>query len=46
MAAYVVAIEATYPGRAVEAAVLYTATPQLFILPTEMIAAAKAALGA
>jgi len=44
MAAYVAALEAIYPGRQVSAAVLYTAVPQLFVLPPEMIAAHKAAL--
>ncbi|NVD44227.1 double-strand break repair helicase AddA [Qipengyuania atrilutea] len=42
MAAYVAALEAIYPGREVAAAVLYTQTPQLFPLPAEMLAAAKA----
>jgi len=45
MAAYVAALEAIYPGRAVSAAVLYSHTPQLIELPAETIAAHKAALG-
>ncbi|QZD92993.1 double-strand break repair helicase AddA [Qipengyuania xiapuensis] len=43
MAAYVAALEAIYPGRAVEAAVLYTQTPQLIALPQDKLAAYKAA---
>ncbi len=43
MAAYVAALEAIYPGRSVEAAVLYTQTPQLFALPRPGLAAYKAA---
>ncbi|QZD89356.1 double-strand break repair helicase AddA [Qipengyuania aurantiaca] len=43
MAAYVAALQAIYPGRAVEAAVLYTQTPQLIALPGERLAAYKAA---
>ncbi len=41
MAAYVAALEATYPGRAVRAALLYTQTPLLIELPHEVIAAHK-----
>ena len=43
MAAYVAALEAIYPGRAVEAAVLYTQTPQLIALPPARLDAYKAA---
>ena len=43
MAAYVAALQAIYPGRTVEAAVLYTQTPQLIALPGERLAAYKAA---
>ena len=43
MAAYVAALQAIYPGRVVEAAVLYTQTPQLIALPGERLAAYKAA---
>ena len=42
MAAYVAALEAIYPGRAVHAAVLYTQTPQLIALPPELMARYKA----
>lgn len=43
MAAYVAALEAIYPGRTVEAAVLYTQTPQLIALPADKLAVYKAA---
>ena len=43
MAAYVAALQAIYPGRQVEAAVLYTQTPQLIALPADKLAAYKAA---
>ena len=45
MAAYVAALEAIYPGRAIRAAVLYTQTPQLFELTPEQLAAQKKHLG-
>lgn len=41
MAAYVAALEVTFPGRRVEAALLYTAAPRLIALPDEVIAAHK-----
>ena len=44
MAAYVAALEAIYPGRRVEAAVLYTQTPQLVPIPADVLAEGKAAL--
>ena len=44
MAAYVAALEAAYPGRVVEAAVLYTAAPRLIALPAEALARHKRAL--
>ncbi len=44
MAAYVAALEATYPGRTVEAALLYTAAPRLIALPNAVLAAHKHAL--
>ncbi|MXO68424.1 double-strand break repair helicase AddA [Altererythrobacter marinus] len=44
MAAYVAALGRIYPGRAIEAAVLYTQTPQLIAIPADMLAAQKAAL--
>jgi ATP-dependent helicase/nuclease subunit A len=44
MAAYAAALEATYPGRAVEAALLYTAVPRLIVIPEELLAVHKQAL--
>ena len=44
MAAYVAALEAIYPGRAVQAGVLYTHAPALFVLDPETIAAHKQGL--
>ena len=44
MAAYGAALEAIYPGRTIEAAVLYTATPQLITLPPAVLEAHKPAL--
>lgn len=41
MAAYVAALEAIHPGLPVEAALLYTHTPQLFVIPDGLIAAQK-----
>ena len=46
MAAYVAALEVTYPGRAVQAAVLYTQVPLLLEIPPELIAAHKPGLDA
>lgn len=46
MAAYVAALEAIYPDRAVRAGVLYTQAPHLFVLPSDMIAAHKQGLDA
>jgi ATP-dependent helicase/nuclease subunit A len=46
MAAYAAALAAIYPGRTVEAAVLYTATPQLIALPASLLAANKPELPA
>jgi ATP-dependent helicase/nuclease subunit A len=43
MAAYTAALAAIYPGRRIEAAVLYTQTPQLIPLPAELLAAHKPA---
>ena len=37
MAAYVAALEIVFPGRAVEAALLYTAGPKLMALPADLI---------
>jgi ATP-dependent helicase/nuclease subunit A len=44
MAAYAAALEAIYPGRAIEAAVLYTQTPLLIPIPAAMLAEHKAGL--
>ncbi len=44
MAAYAAALEAIYPGRRVEAAVLYTQTPLLVPIPADVLARHKAAL--
>ncbi len=46
MAAYSAALEAIYPGRAIEAAVLYTQTPLLVPIPAALLAEHKAALRA
>lgn len=37
MVAYVAALETVFPGRPIEAALLYTSGPQLFDLPAELI---------
>ncbi|WP_133365181.1 double-strand break repair helicase AddA [Qipengyuania sediminis] len=42
MAAYVAALEAIYPGRAVRAVVLYTQAPRLIALPPDVMEACKA----
>ncbi len=44
MAAYAAALETAYPGRAIEAALLYTAAPRLIAIPPELLAAHKQAL--
>jgi ATP-dependent helicase/nuclease subunit A len=44
MAAYVAALEAAYPGRRVEAALLYTHAPRLIALPDSLLAPHKHAL--
>lgn len=41
MAAYAAALEATFPGRAVETALLFTRTPVLIELPPDLLAAHK-----
>ena len=46
MAAYVAALEVAYPGRSVEAAVLYTQTPRLIAIPDGLLAPFKQALQA
>lgn len=44
MAAYAAALEAVYPGRRVEAALLYTQTPMLLAIPDALLAVHKQAL--
>ena len=44
MAAYVAVLETIYPGRPVEAGVLYTQMPQLFVLDEAVLAPHKTAL--
>ena len=44
MAAYVAALSAIYPGRRIEATVLYTQTPLLIALPPELLEAHKRGL--
>jgi ATP-dependent helicase/nuclease subunit A len=43
MAAYAAALGAIYPGRRIEAAVLYTQTPQLITIPADLLEAHKPA---
>ena len=45
MAAYAAALETIFPGRRVEALVLYTQTPQLIAIPPATLQAHKAFLG-
>lgn len=44
MGAYAAALETIFPGRTVEAAVLYTQTPQLIAVPAEILAAHRPGL--
>ncbi len=44
MAAYVAALEQAWPGRQIEAALLYTATPRLIAIPDNVVALHKAGL--
>ncbi|HWU03242.1 MAG TPA: PD-(D/E)XK nuclease family protein, partial [Novosphingobium sp.] len=44
MAAYSAALSAAYPGRAIEAAVLYTQAPRLIEIPADMLETHKRAL--
>jgi ATP-dependent helicase/nuclease subunit A len=44
LAAYAAALEVTYPGRRVEAAVLYTQVPQLIAIPADLLDRYKAPL--
>jgi ATP-dependent helicase/nuclease subunit A len=46
MAAYSAALAAIYPGRTIEAAVLYTQTPQLIAIPADLLEAHKPAFAA
>ncbi|MBB4859826.1 ATP-dependent helicase/nuclease subunit A [Novosphingobium chloroacetimidivorans] len=46
LSAYVAALEQIYPGRRVEAAVLYTSTPQLIALPAALLETHKPHLAA
>ena len=46
MAAYVAALQVLFPGRTVEAALLYTTGPTLFTLPPALLAAHKPRLAA
>ncbi len=46
MAAYAAALEAAYPGRAVDAALLYTQVPKLLAIPADLLAVHKEALTA
>jgi ATP-dependent helicase/nuclease subunit A len=46
MAAYAAALAAIYPGRAIEAAVLFTQTPQLIAIPAQLLEAHKPVLPA
>lgn len=46
MAAYAAALEATWPGRTVEAALLYTQAPRLIAIPADVLAAHKPDLAA
>ncbi|MFM5930169.1 MAG: PD-(D/E)XK nuclease family protein, partial [Novosphingobium sp.] len=44
MAAYAAALEVSFPGKAVDAAILYTAIPSLIVIPAEVLAAHKPGL--
>lgn len=46
MAAYAAALEVTYPGRRIEAALLYTRAPVLIELPADLLASHKSGLEA
>jgi ATP-dependent helicase/nuclease subunit A len=46
MAAYAAALEAAYPRRPVEAALLYTQVPKLLVIPADLLALHKQALTA
>jgi len=44
MASYVAALETIFPDRPIEAALLYTSGPRMFLLPADLIAAHKPSL--
>ena len=44
MAAYVAALEQVWPGRRIEAALLYTSAPRLIVIPDNLLAEHKAGL--
>ena len=44
MSAYAAALGAIYPGRRIEAALLYTHAPRLIAIPPEVLAAHKPTL--
>ena len=46
MAAYVAALEVSFPGRKVAAALLYTQSPQLIVIPDSVLSLHKQALTA
>ncbi len=46
MGAYAAALEVIFPGKTVEAAVIYTQTPQLIAIPVDILAANKPRLAA
>ena len=44
MAAYVAALEQVWPGRRIEAALLYTSAPRLLVIPDSLLAEHKSHL--
>ena len=46
MAAYAAALEVAYPGRQIDAAVLYTSVPALIEIPADLLARLKPGLSA
>ena len=46
MGAYAAALEVIFPGKCVEAAIIYTQTPQLIAIPGEILGANKPRLAA
>ncbi|MET0250415.1 MAG: hypothetical protein ABW164_11905, partial [Sphingobium sp.] len=45
MAAYAAALEVIFPGRRIEAALLYTSAPRLITLPSDLLARNKPGFG-